>query len=153
MRSTSCGLVAPTVSFWPTSTCSPSLTRRRARFEIGNAVSSLPSSGVTTSFLVFSVSSIRTRPWASEIGATPLGVPAGLDVVGLAQDTVRAALRDVQLEAAVGAAVLLADDDVLGDVDQTTGEVTRVGGTEGGVGQTLTSTVSRDEVLQHRQAL
>ena len=36
----------------------------------------LPSSGVTTSFLVFSVSSIRTRPAASEIGATPLGVRA-----------------------------------------------------------------------------
>ncbi len=64
------------VSFWPTSTWSPSCTMTLARFEIGNAVSSLPSSGVMTIFFVFSVSSIRTRPAASEIGATPFGVRA-----------------------------------------------------------------------------
>ena len=79
---------------------------------------------------------------------------AGLDVVRLAQRH-RPAPRSAiaQLEAAVGAAVLLADDDVLRDVHQTTGQVTRVGGTQGGVGQTLTGTVRGDEVLQHGQAL
>ena len=58
-----------------------------------------------------------------------------------------------QLEALGRAAVVLADDDILRDVDETTGEVTRVGGTESGVGQTLAGTVGGDEVLGHRQAL
>ena len=51
------------------------------------------------------------------------------------------------------AAVVFADDDVLRDVDETTREVTRVGGTEGRVGQTLAGTVRRDEVLGDRQSL
>ena len=41
-------------------------------------------------------------------------------------------------DAALGPAVVLADDDVLGHVHQATGQVTRVGGTQRGVGQTLT---------------
>ena len=43
MRSTSCGLVAPTVSFWPTSTWSPSPTRRRARLRdrVGDLVAAV----------------------------------------------------------------------------------------------------------------
>ena len=53
----------------------------------------------------------------------------------------------------VGAAINLVHDDVLRDVDQTTGQVTRVGGTQSGVSHTLTSAVRGDEVLQHRQAL
>ena len=53
----------------------------------------------------------------------------------------------------VRAAVDLVDDDVLRDVDQTTGQVTRVGGTQSGVGHALTGAVRGDEVLQHRQAL
>ena len=61
--------------------------------------------------------------------------------------------RDRHDEAALGAAVLLADDDVLRDVDETTGQVPGVGGTQGGVGQTLAGTVRGDEVLEHRQAL
>ena len=56
-------------------------------------------------------------------------------------------------QAALGAAVLLADDDVLRDVHQTTGQVARVGGPQRGVGQTLAGTVRGDEVLQHGQAL
>src|SRR5690606_17055564 len=80
-------------------------------------------------------------------------VHGGLDVLRLAQRAVLEAVGDPQLQAAVGAAVLLADDDVLGDVDQTTGEVTRVGGPQGGVRQTLTGTVRGAEVLQHGQAL
>ena len=47
----------------------------------------------------------------------------------------------------------LAHDDVLADVHQTTGQVTRVGGTQSGVRQTLSSAVGVDEVLQHGQAL
>ena len=39
------------------------------------------------------------------------------------------------------------------DVHQTPGQVTRVGGTQRRVGQTLAGTVRGDEVLQHRQAL
>ena len=46
-----------------------------------------------------------------------------------------------------------ANDDVLRNVHQTTGQVTRVGGTQRGIGQTLTGTVGGDEVLQNRQAL
>ncbi len=76
-----------------------------------------------------------------------------LDVALLAEHSVRVPARDLETQTAVGAAVLLADDDVLGDVDQTTGEVTRVGGTQSGVRQTLTGTVRGDEVLQHGQAL
>ena len=56
-------------------------------------------------------------------------------------------------DAALGAAVLLADDDVLRDVDQTTGQVAGVGGPQRGVGQTLAGAVGGDEVLQHGQAL
>ena len=65
----------------------------------------------------------------------------------------RARSATVHRDAALGAAVLLADDDVLRHVHQTTGQVTRVGGTQRGVGETLAGTVGGDEVLQHRQAL
>ena len=62
-------------------------------------------------------------------------------------------LADLHRDRPVGAAVLLADDHVLRHVHQTTGQVTRVGGTQRGVGQTLAGTVRGDEVLQHGQAL
>ena len=52
-----------------------------------------------------------------------------------------------------GAAVDLADDDVLGHVHQAAGQVARVGGAQRRVGQTLAGAVRGDEVLQHRQAL
>ncbi len=48
-----------------------------------------------------------------------------------------------------GAAIELGDDDILRDVDETAGEVARVGGLERGIGETLTRAVRRDEVLQH----
>ena len=48
----------------------------------------------------------------------------------------------------LGAAVVLAGDDVLGDVDQAPGQVARVGRPEGGVGQALAGAVGRDEVLE-----
>ena len=48
---------------------------------------------------------------------------------------------------------MTAHDDVLAHVHQTTGQVTRVGGTKSGVRQTLSGAVGIDEVLQHREAL
>src|SRR5690606_307532 len=50
-----------------------------------------------------------------------------------------------------GAAVIFGNDQILRDVDQTTGQVTRVRRLERRIGQTLTSTVSRDEVLEYVQ--
>src|SRR5699024_9828824 len=97
-----------------------------------------------------------------------LGLGVGVDVVadvapaGLDQHSVGAQvivmgvvlrLRDRYHQAAVGAAVLVTDDDVLGDVDQTTGQVAGVGRLQRSVGQTLASTVGSDEVFQNRQAL
>ena len=51
------------------------------------------------------------------------------------------------------AAVGLADDDILRNVDQTARQVTGVGGTQCGIGQALTSASGRDEVLEDGQAL
>ena len=45
------------------------------------------------------------------------------------------------------------DDELLGHVDQSTGQVARVGGPQGGIDETLTGTRRGDEVLQHRQSL
>ena len=53
----------------------------------------------------------------------------------------------------LGAAVLLARDHVLGHVHQAAGQVARVGGAEGGVGEALAGTVGGDEVLEDRHAL
>ena len=53
----------------------------------------------------------------------------------------------------LGAAVLLADGHVLAHVDQTAGEVARVGGAQGGVGEALAGAVGGDEELEHREAL
>ena len=50
-------------------------------------------------------------------------------------------------------AVLLADDHVLRDVDEAPRQVARVGGAQRRVGEALSGTVGRDEVLEHRQAL
>ena len=47
----------------------------------------------------------------------------------------------------------VADDHVLGDVDQATGQVTGVGGAQRRVGEALSGAVGRDEVLEDRQAL
>ena len=45
------------------------------------------------------------------------------------------------------------DDDVLSDVAKTSRQVARVRRSKSGVGKTLTSSVSRHEVLEHVQAL
>ncbi len=49
-------------------------------------------------------------------------------------------------------AVFLAGDHVLGDVHQTPGQVTRVGGSKGGVREALAGAVGGDEVLEDRHA-
>ena len=54
---------------------------------------------------------------------------------------------------ALAAAVVLADDQLLGDVDEPAGEVAGVGGAQGGVDEALTGAGRGDEVLEHRQAL
>src|SRR5215218_2457345 len=86
------------------------------------------------------------------VGGQGAGVDAGLHV-RVTGDLAVDDGADRHDHAAVGAAVLLADDDVLGHVHRTTGEVPRVGGPQRGVGQTLTGTVRGDEVLQHGQTL
>src|SRR6476469_8242499 len=92
-------------------------------------------------------------PLVHDVLGQGAGVDAGLHVLVLAQGAIGALDRDRHGQATVGAAVVLADDDVLADVHQTTGQVTRVGGTQRGVGQTLTGTVRGDEERQHGHAL
>ena len=57
--------------------------------------------------------------------------------------------RDIQ--AVERSAIRFGHDHVLGDVDQTAGQVTGVRRLESGIGQTFTSAVGRDEVLKNRQ--
>src|SRR4029453_12347465 len=86
------------------------------------------------------------------VGGQGAGVDPGLDVRVTGDLTIDNG-PDRHDHATLGAAVLLADDDVLRDVDQPAGEVTGVGGTERRVGPTLARAVRGDEVLQHGQAL
>ena len=87
------------------------------------------------------------------------GDPADQVVVGLAGRPQPPAvgtgleLGHRHLDVLLGAAVLLADDHVLGDVDQTPGQVARVGRAERRVRESLAGAVGRDEVLEHGQAL
>ena len=57
------------------------------------------------------------------------------------------------LDEVLGLAVVGADDHVLGDVDQSPGQVAGVGGAQRRVGEALAGAVGGDEVLEHRQAL
>ena len=75
------------------------------------------------------------------------------DAVVEAADDFIAVLQGRANESAQGAAVLFVDDNVVADVNQTTGQVTGVGRLQCSIGQTLTGTVGRDEVLQHAHAL
>src|SRR3954471_6678733 len=65
---------------------------------------------------------------------------------------VAAGLQHRHLDELLGAAVLLADDHVLRDVDQAAREVARVGRAQRRVREALAGAVGRDEVLEHRQA-
>src|SRR5665647_1122212 len=80
-------------------------------------------------------------------------VDARLDVIISDQDALAVLLDDRHEQPTVGSAVFLTNDDILRDIHQTTGQVTRVGGTQRGVGQTLSGAVRRDEELQDGQTL
>src|SRR5690606_1228829 len=81
------------------------------------------------------------------------GVDAGLGVPVRTQRAFLGPLRHRHGDGAVRAAVVLADDHVLGDVDEPSRQVPRVRGPQRRVRQTLARAVGGDEVLQHRQAL
>src|SRR5581483_10104504 len=57
------------------------------------------------------------------------------------------------VDAVYRATIVFADDYVLCHVNQAASQVAGVRGLQSGIGQTLTSAVGRDEVLQHRQPL
>ena len=76
---------------------------------------------------------------------------AALERVRLGRELLGLGARDPR--ALLGAAVVLTSDDVLRHVDEAAGQVARVGGAQGGVGQTLARAVGRDEVLEDRHAL
>ncbi len=61
-------------------------------------------------------------------------------------------LEELERHGFVGAAIELADDDVLCNVDEASGEVPRVRRTQSGVGEALAGAVRRDEVLENGQA-
>ena len=84
-----------------------------------------------------------------------------VDVLGqnTAQYTLSQRLDDVaafhdrlHLHAVLGATVDFNHHHVLGDVDQTTGQVAGVGGFQRRIGQALARAMGRDEVLQHVQS-
>ena len=81
-----------------------------------------------------------------------LGGDVADDALGQRLDDVLAFLQRADLETQDRAAILLGDRHVLRDVHETTREVAGVRRLERRVGQTLTSAVRRDEVLEHRQA-
>src|SRR5215217_6851199 len=58
-----------------------------------------------------------------------------------------------KVDIAVRAAVLVIHHDILRDIDEPTGQVAGVGGTEGRISLALPRAVGRGEVLQHREAL
>ena len=78
-----------------------------------------------------------------------LGGDVADDTLGQRLDDVLAFLQRADLETLDRSAILFGDRHVLRDVDETTRQVTGVRRLERGVGQTLTSAVRRDEVLEH----
>ncbi len=65
----------------------------------------------------------------------------------------RVGLDVLDPDAEGGAAVVLADDQLLGDVDEAAGQVARVGGPQGGVDEALAGAGRGDEVLQGLETL
>ena len=62
-------------------------------------------------------------------------------------------LEDRAADVLAGAAIILADDHVLRDVDEPAGQVARVGRPQRRVRESLAGAVRRDEVLEHVEAL
>ena len=73
--------------------------------------------------------------------------------LGQRLDNVLAFLDVIDLDTDLGAAVVLTDDNILRNVDQTTGQITRVGGTKGGVGKSLTGAAGGNEVFENVKTL
>ena len=90
---------------------------------------------------------------SDDVLARRAGVDARADVAVRDEAAVGRLLGDRHRDRALGAAVDLADDDVLRHVHQTPGEVARVGRAQRRVRQALAGAVRGDEVLQHREAL
>src|SRR5262249_7532836 len=77
---------------------------------------------------------------------------AATDGVGEAHFDLFAAVHHAAGNPLRRAAVFHGDDHVLGDVGEFAGEVARVGGFEGRIGEALANPVRRAEVFEHRQA-
>ena len=91
--------------------------------------------------------------WINDILSEHTRVSRGICELVDAQGAVVVALGDRDDDTLLGAAILFAHDHILGNVDQTTGEVTRLCRTKCGISQALTSAVLGDEVLQGGQAI
>src|SRR5699024_3566098 len=81
------------------------------------------------------------------------GVRGGLDIIDQHQFAVGVWFSDGDVETAASATAFLTHDDILGDVDETTCQVTGVRGFQRGICENLTSSVGSGEVFQNRQAL
>ena len=113
----------------------------------------------------FSWSSANACGDVGELGAADFDALLGEHAAALGRDRLRgdppdeavvglsAVLEHGHLDVLLGAAVGLADDHVLGHVDQPPRQVAGVGGTQRRVGEALSRAVRGDEVLEHRQAL
>ena len=77
---------------------------------------------------------------------------AAHDTISQALDLFSAFDNRRRADAFKSSAVLLGDNYILGDVDQSARQVTRVGGLQRSVRQTFAGAVCRDEVLQHIEA-
>ena len=87
------------------------------------------------------------------VGQGPAEQP-GLEVEALGRRVGADVLDpDAADRAAAVERVLVVDDELLGHVDETTGQVARVGGTERRVDEALAGARGGDEVLQHVEAL
>ena len=80
-----------------------------------------------------------------------LGRDAADDAFAQFDDLVFALVDRLDPDPVDRAAILLEDDDVLGDVDQLARQVAGIGGLQRGIGQPLARAVRRDEVLEHAE--
>ena len=129
----------------PSSASHVSTERTRTRSMLGSSRSSAISS---------SPMSVSARLDHRAVGQRDVVEQRPTEQLGLEVRATRRRVRDDVLDpdAEVGAAVVLADDELLRDVDETTGEVARVGGAECGVDETLAGARRGDEVLEHLEA-
>ena len=75
------------------------------------------------------------------------------DTLSQTRDDLIATLQSRALQTTQGTTVFLCDNHIMRDINQTTSQITGIGSLHGRISQTLTGTVSRDKVLQHRHTL